>query len=266
MCKVDSSVNEYVLLSWGLSVRPAMTGDNHMSSNAKRMDAAVSANAPLSNRTVTRIVGTLYLAAMLVYGPGNAIIASLVDTPDFLSTISANRYQFIWGATLMLMNSVIVIFHGVLLFPVLRQHSKRVAIGYVCTRVVESTLLAAGVVSLLLLVGIGEQYQSAGAAADQHLEALGSMAVAANGLAYQIAMAGLGVGCLFFCGLLYQTGLVPRWMAAWGFVGYATLAAGAVLELFGFGVSLLLSAPGGLFEVTFGVWLIVRGFNDVPVR
>ena len=75
-------------------------------------------------------------------------------------------------------------------------------------------------------------------------------------------MAGLGAGSLFFCYLLFRSGLVPRFLAVWGFVGYSVFAAGCVLELFGFAAAGVVGAiPGGLFEVFFGIWLIVKGFN-----
>src|SRR6478735_5191076 len=62
----------------------------------------------------------------------------------------------------------------------------------------------------------------------------------------------IGIGSLFFCALLLRTGLVPRWLAAWGFIGYACFAAGNLLELFGLaGAALVASIPGGLFEWTF---------------
>jgi hypothetical protein len=54
---------------------------------------------------------------------------------------------------------------------------------------------------------------------------------------------------------------VPRWLATWGFIGYACFAAGNLLELTGVaGAALVAAIPGGLFELTFAVWLIVRGF------
>ena len=42
---------------------------------------------------------------------------------------------------------------------------------------------------------------------------------------------------------------------------------GSVLQLSGYPVGLLLSAPGGLFEVAAGTYLPVKGFRQVaPVR
>ena len=56
--------------------------------------------------------------------------------------------------------------------------------------------------------------------------------------------------------------MVPRTLALWGVIGYAIHLTGAIAEVFGIHVSLLLSLPGGLFEVAFGIWLIAKGFNS----
>ena len=56
---------------------------------------------------------------------------------------------------------------------------------------------------------------------------------------------------------------MPRWLAMWGLVGYAVFLTGALLELLGVaGIGLPLSILGGLFEIVFGVWLIVKGFRS----
>ena len=79
-------------------------------------------------------------------------------------------------------------------------------------------------------------------------------------------MFALGLGSLAFCYLLYQTNLIPRWLAALGFVGYAALMIGALLEIFGHSALLALSIPGGLFEIILPLLLFARGFNSPAVR
>ena len=154
---------------------------------------------------------------------------------------SGSTALFVTGAALMLLNSAFVIGIGVLMFPILRPHNKAIAAGYLGTRIFEGVVLAIGVVSLIVLTG--------------------SAAIDANSVFYNVAEAGLGIGSLFFCALLFRTGLVPRFLAVWGFIGYACFAAGNLLELFGVaGAGLVGAIPGGLFELTFGIWLIARGF------
>jgi hypothetical protein len=54
---------------------------------------------------------------------------------------------------------------------------------------------------------------------------------------------------------------VPRFLAAWGLLGYAVLMTGSIAEIFGLHIGLVFSIPGGLFELVLGVWLIAKGFE-----
>jgi len=213
------------------------------------------------SRMAARIIGILILVGWFTYGPGGAITASIVAAPDILANVAANQMTFTAGAVVMLLNSVAVVGIGVVWFPILKRHSEPVALSYLATRILEAVLLTVGVMSLLSLAGLGEAYMSADAAAGAHFETLSVLAIQLNDLSYQIGMATLGAGSVFFCVLLFRTGLVPRKLAAWGYIGYAVFAVGMVLDMFGFGVGLLLTIPGGLFELVFATWLIVKGFQ-----
>jgi hypothetical protein len=189
-------------------------------------------------RTTARIVGILFLAGFLSYGVGNLIATGNVRS----SGGSGSTALLVTGAALMLLNSAFVIGIGVLMFPILRPHNKDIAAGYVGTRIFEGVVLAIGVVTLIVLTG--------------------ERAKDVNAVFYSVAEVGLGIGSLFFCALLFRTGLVPRFLAVWGFIGYACFAGGNLLELFGVaGAGLVGAIPGGLFELTFGIWLIARGFE-----
>jgi Domain of unknown function (DUF4386) len=187
-----------------------------------------------SPRGTARIVGILFLAGYVAYGVGSVIAKANADGSDSTALFGT-------GAGLMLLNSAFVIGIGVLMFPILRVHNKAIAAGYLGTRIFEGVVLAIGVVSLTVLTG--------------------SDATHANGVFYNVAELGLGIGSLFFCAVLFRTGLVPRFLAAWGFIGYMCFTGGNLLELFGVkGAAVVGAIPGGLFELTFGVWLIARGF------
>ena len=47
-------------------------------------------------------------------------------------------------------------------------------------------------------------------------------------------------------------------LAVWGAAGYLVHCA----EAFGSHVSLILRIPGGLFELTFGIWLLAKGIRS----
>src|SRR3954452_10035783 len=197
-------------------------------------------------RRTARIVGVLVLGGYLAYGVGSLIAQGIVRNADR----GGSTALLVTGAALMLLNSAFVIGIGVLMLPILRPHNEAIAAGYLGTRIFEGVVLAIGVVTLIVLTG--------------------SAATDANSVCYNVAEAGLGIGSLFFCALLFRTGLVPRFLAGWGFIGYACFAVGNLLGLFGVaGAGLVGAIPGGLFELTFAVWLIARGFAStatVPSR
>ena len=80
-------------------------------------------------------------------------------------------------------------------------------------------------------------------------------------MSYQIGEMTLGVGATFLCLLLFKTGLVPRWLAVSGLIGYPCLVAGTVAELFGLHIGLYLTLPGFFFELGLPVWLLIKGFQ-----
>lgn len=145
------------------------------------------------------------------------------------------------GTTLVVLNSVMVAAISVLVFRALRRPHPGSAWTYLVARCAEAFLLTAGIV-LRDRVGAG--------AAD---------------IAYQVAMLSLALGSLPFCLALARRRWLPGWLAIWGFGGYVLLATGATAELMGVGVGLVLAIPGGLFEVVFGLLLLVRGFAPSTV-
>ncbi|HSL31517.1 MAG TPA: DUF4386 domain-containing protein [Anaerolineales bacterium] len=212
-----------------------------------------------SRMTYSRLIGALFLAAFLLYGLGFGLVTSAVGAPVSLSTISAHQSTLVLGAFMMLLNSVAVVAIGVLFFPILEQYGKRTAVAYLTARIVEGVFLAVGVLSLLMMLPLAQQAVNAENAA--WAAGLGSLATQWNTMAYQIAMMSLGLASLFVCWLLFQTRLIPRFISAWGFVGYAIFMAGAIAEIFGIHIGVLLSVPGGLFELVLGFWLIIKGFQ-----
>jgi hypothetical protein len=223
--------------------------------------SSVPASEVGSRLTYSRLIGALFLSAFVLYGGGLGLATSVVGGRNFLSTLSAHEASLILGAFLMLLNSVVVLSIGVLIFPILENHGKRTAVAYLACRIGEAVFLALGVLALLMTIPLAQESVQVGAVNADWAKVLGSVAVQSNSMAYQIAVISLGVGSIFLCSLLFRTRLVPRFLAVWGLIGYAIYLAGAVAEISGTHIGVILSIPGGLFEVGFALWLIVKGFQ-----
>jgi hypothetical protein len=211
--------------------------------------------ATVSRMVYSRLIGALFLAGFFAYGTGSILVASVTGRPDFLSTIAAHQTILVFGAFLMLLNTAVEVGKGVLFFPILENHSERTALAYLSTMIVEVVFLSLGALFLLLIVPLSQH------AGEDWARGLGALLVQSNTLAYQVGQAVLGFGALFLCALLLRTGLIPRWLAISGLVGYAFLMAGQIAELFGIHVGTYSVIPGFFFEIAFPFWLFFKGFQ-----
>jgi hypothetical protein len=216
---------------------------------------------PNTYRTTARIVGALFLAGMVFYGGGNVLAQSILGAPDHLSIVSANSMLIAIGAVGMLLAAFFDAAHGILMFPILKPHSERFAIGYLGYRLFDGALLAVGVVFLLLQIPLGSEFLKAGAAGASSLQSLSAVLMQAHMYAYEIGMIAVGVAGVLLCSMFYKARLVPRAIAVWGLIGYVVHLSGSALTVVGFDLALMHTIPGGLWELFIGVWLIARGFN-----
>lgn len=220
---------------------------------------------PAPHRTTAIAVGVLFLAGMVVYIAGNMLSESILTVPDHLSIVSANSMQLAIGALLMLLPAAGDAAHGILMLPVLKQHNERVAFGYFGARIVDAVFLAVGVMFLLLQIPLGREYLTAGAVDASFLQALSTVSIQVSLYAYEIGMIAVGLAGLMLCYMFRTARLVPRPLAIWGLVGYATLLSGSMLQILGFDLHLIHTIPGGLWELFIGVWLIAKGFSSSTV-
>ncbi len=212
-------------------------------------------------RTTARIVGVLYLAGMVVGIAGNLFIQSILGAPDQLSTIAASSALLAMGAVLWLSTVAGNAAHGILMFPVLKPHSERAAVGYLGARIIDATFIAVMALLILIQIPVGIEYLNAGSSDTSYVHALSAVLTQANLYAYEFAMITVGVAGLILSFMFYRTQLVPRFLAIWGLIGYAILLLGSVLQVLGLNLNSIHAIPGGLWELFIGVWLIAKGFS-----
>ena len=216
-------------------------------------------------RTTARVVGVIYLAGFIFGIGGNYLIQSVLGAPDHLAALSAKSMTLALAALLWLLTVVGEAAHGGLMFPILRPHSERMAIGYFAGRIIEASIMSVSVLFILLQIPLGAEYAKAEAGDISTLKALSTVFAQAQLYTYELGMIAIGLAGLLLCTTLYRANLVPRWLAVWGFIGYAIFFCGMVSAVMGSGLGDMASIPGGLWEVFFGIWLIVKGFNSPTI-
>ncbi|MCA0446096.1 MAG: DUF4386 domain-containing protein [Bacteroidetes bacterium] len=213
-------------------------------------------------RMTAKVVGVMYLAGFVVGIGGTVLIQSILGAPNPLSIVSENSTKLAIGAILWLFAVVGDAAHGIVMFPILKQQSERLAYGYLSTRIMDAMFIAIMVLFMVIQIPLGKEYLNATGATAPQLQILSSLSHQASQYAYQFGMITLGFSGLILNYVFYKMVLIPRWIAIWGLVGYTIILVGMVSAVMGSGLADMSSIPGGLWELFMGVWLIVKGFSS----
>jgi hypothetical protein len=240
-------------------------GDKRMPTNRQTTTAVA---AP---RTIALVTGVFFVVtyitsilALILYGP-------LLNDPNYIIGAGADT-QVLWGALLEVFLVIANIGTAVTLFSILKRQNEGLALGYVTARVVESVVIAVGILSLLAVVTLRQEFAGAAGAGAATLVTVGKSLVAIHAATFLLGpgfCVGIGNG-LMLGYLMYRSALVPRAMAMLGLLGGPLLFASSILVLFGFYEQLsvwhgIATIPEFFWELTLGIWLIVKGFKPAPI-
>jgi len=221
-----------------------------------------------SNRKAVAMAGWLYI---FYFVTGILSVAYAVDAPDYLLKAAANANEVMTAAFFHLMMAPAYMGIAIALYPVLRQYHPHLAFGFASFRVIAGGFILLGVVSLLLILALSQEFVRAGSPEAAHFQTLGVLLQAGRDWVNHVAMMlAAGLSGLMYYALLYQTRLVPRWLSVWGLAGttLTIFATGLVLfRLIGIITTsyLVLTFPMALQEMVLAIWLIVKGFDSSAV-
>ncbi len=188
----------------------------------------------MTHRTAARVVGVLFIMATVPFSLSVVLLEPVVGAPDFLAQASLSEARVAGGVFLELVNHIAVVGIAVVIYPVLKLFSERLALGYVAARSIEAVLFAVGTLHLLTLVFVGHEFVAAGAPPSSFFHTLGSVLLAGHDWDNAaLAFTAFSVGAL----MLISGIELPS----------ATVT--------------MLDAPIFLQEMVFAVWLIIRGFD-----
>jgi hypothetical protein len=216
------------------------------------------------------VTGVLFIVTFITSIPALGLYGPVLNDSGFILGAGADTRIFA-GAFLEVILAISGIGTAVAIFPVIKRQNESLALGYVAARIVESAIIAVGIISLLAVVTMRRDFAGSGGADAATLVIAGKSLVAIHKWAFLLGpgyCAGIENG-LILGYLMYRSGLVPRPIAVLGLVGGTLLFAAATAELFGLFPQVsatggLLALPEALFEAALGIWLIVKGFSSAP--
>jgi Domain of unknown function (DUF4386) len=229
----------------------------------------------LDTQKAGRIFGWLFIATFITSIPARLLFVNGLGA-------SWQDMRFIPGAgsdTSLYLGSILEfgviatnVATAVVLYPIARRFSERLALGYVTARIMESAFIVVGLVSLISVVSVSDALAGASGAEATSLAAQGNSLVATYEWAFQFGpglVVGFGNG-LILGYLMYRSGLVPRRMAMLGLIGGPLLIVSFVFILFGAyengsGPSFLLALPEIAWEASLGIYAAWKGFRPSPI-
>jgi len=216
---------------------------------------------------LARVTGVLFLITFISSIPALILFGPVLNDPNYIVSAGADtRVQ--WGAVLEMICALAGIGTAVALFPIVKRQNEAVALGYVASRVLEAAIMAVGIVSLLSVVTLRQDFVGTAGADEASLVAVAASLVAVKDWTFLFGpgvLAGVGNGLLLGY-LMYSSGLMPRRLAMLGLVGGSVAVASATATLFGLYDQVSVWAaiaiiPEFLWELSVGIWLTVKGFN-----
>lgn len=218
---------------------------------------------------VARVTGVLFLITFATSIPAQfAFYDSVLNDADYITGAGTDNRVFL-GAFLELILIIANIGTAVALFPILRRQNESLSLGFVTARVMESVFIAVGILSVLTVVTMRREAADVEAGV---LVAIGEALVAIHDWTFLLGpgfVVGVGNGLLLGY-LMYRSGLVPRRMAVLGLVGGPLLCASGIAILFdvfeaGSGWQIVATIPEAAWELSLGIYLIIKGFKPAPI-
>ena len=225
--------------------------------------ATATTRVPMSSTRKTALAaGILYLLTFISIP--TLFLYNAVKSPNFILGAGPDTPMLVGGISEMIV-ALAGIATAVVLFPVLKRQNEGVALGLVGSRTLEAATIFAGVAILLTVVTLRQTGAGAGALVTSHTLVVMYNRTFLIGQSFMPAVDDLLLGYL-----LYQSRLVPRVLPIIAFIGAPLLLASFIAVLFGLwgqtsAPAALSALPVALFEFSFGVYLIVKGFKPSPI-
>jgi hypothetical protein len=221
-----------------------------------------------STRKTAFVGGAFYVITFAASIPALLLLSPVLNHPGYIASAGADT-SVLWGCFLDLVTALAGIGSAVALFSVVKRQHEGFALGFVTSRIVEAVFIVIGVVSLLAVVTL----RQAGAAGTDSasLVTVGQALVAVRDWTFLLGPTLMaGINALLLGTLMYRSRLVPRIIPTLGLIGAPLLLTSTIATMFGINDlgsvwSTTAVAPIFVWELSLGVYLVVKGFKPCPI-
>ena len=229
---------------------------------------AATKRAPMDKMRRTALTAGVFYLITFVSIPTLALYGPVRDHRDWVLGSGASTGVLV-GGFLEVIVALAGIGTAVTLYPVVKRQNEGAALGFVAARVLEAAMIFTGVISLLSLLTLRQDLGGTAGANAAALVTTGASHVAVYNWTFLLSQSLMpAINALLLGSLLYRSRLVPRIIPVLGLIGAPLLICTVVATLFGgfkLGSPELAALPVAAWELSLGVWLVVKGFKPCPI-
>lgn len=246
-----------------------MSTTTHRPATERARTSGPTSMSPM--RRAALIAGVAYLGTFVFSIPVKfGLWNDVLNEPDFILG-AGNAGGVTTGALFEVLTALTCVATAVALHSVAKQYSRRAALGFVTTRLMEAGLILVGVLSILSVYTLRQDVAGTAGADPGALSTVGQALVAMHDWTFLLGpglMAGLNA--LLIGSVMYRSRLIPRWMPTLGLIGAPLLLVSDLAVLFGAwtqvsGPAVLLALPIAVWELSFGIYMTFWGFKRTEV-
>jgi len=221
-----------------------------------------------SIRRTAVIFGVLYLATFVFSIAGVLLYNPVLHPAKFMAGAGGDTRVRL-GAVCEVFLIIANIGTALVVYPIFRRQYRVLSLGYVTARVMESTFIAIGIVSILAVVTLHQQ--NLGGAVGAVLNDAKALVAVRNWTFVLGPGFVVGVGNGLILGyMMYRSGLMPRGLAMLGLIGgplVCITGLAVVLDVIPRGgtVQSIATIPEIVWELSLGIYPIVKGFRPSPI-
>jgi hypothetical protein len=215
-------------------------------------------------RKAALIAGLAYIATFVFSIPVKfGLWKDVLDEPAFILGAGSDG-GVPTGALFEVLTALTGVATAVALFGVAKRYSLRSALGFVTTRVLEACIILVGVFAVMSIYTLRNDDVAGDPAA---LTTTGRALVAVHDWAFLFGPGLMAcLNALLIGTVMYRSRLLPRWIPTLGLIGAPLLLVSCVATVYGAwdqvsGPALLLVLPIATWELSFGVYMTVKGFR-----
>ena len=214
-----------------------------------------------------RVAGLAYVVIIMLGIFSVSFVESNLVVPGnnaaTVNNIMANELRFRISVASEIMMFVLGVLLSLTLYVILKTVNKNLALLALLWRLGEA-IIGGGVTVLSGLIPLLLLNQEVAFETEQ-LQALVGLFLGTRNAGLDVVLIFIGMGGTLFCYLFFKSKYIPRILAAWGILTYLSMLILAFTSILLPNISetikMAFYAPGGLFEIIIGMWLLIKGIN-----